>query len=173
MECEFKYEKGNYNKWAVSVAVTLLSSPIITRILANCFPTDVSDIILPLYILFILIFTLVYLFYLFIHSFDGYILCLPNQNCIAVCRGRRQRIIPIEGIESVSCLPEVTHTRYSVKHMLVFTVILKTGKKLAFCTELDIDKDMPVRQPEKFKEYIAKQPMTELYEYINKCLGAE
>ncbi len=174
MKFEFNYEKGTYNKWAVSVAVTLLSSPIIAHILANCFPDNINDIFLPLYMLFILIFTLVYLFYLFdIHSFDGYILCLSNQNRIAVCRGRRQRIIPIEDIESVSCLPEVTHTRYSVKHMLVFTVILKTGKELAFCVELDIDKDMPVRQPEKFKEYIAKQPMMELYEYINKCLGAE
>jgi len=106
-------------------------------------------------------------------SRGGYILFLSEQNSIAVCRGRKKRIIPIENIESVSCLPEITHTRGSIKHMLVFTVILDTGKKLEFYAKLDIDKDMPVQQPEKFKEYIAEQPMMKLYEYINKCLGAE
>ncbi len=104
-----------------------------------------------------------------LRSLDGIILC--NQNSIAICHKHRKRIISFNNIESVSCMPEVKHTRFAVKYNLVFTVLLDTGEEFAFCQQLDLEKSFPVQQPEKFKEYIAEQPMMKLYEYINERLG--
>ncbi len=165
MKFEFEYEKGSANRFAAFIVAVYLVLIVLVYIIRY----DVM-----LWLLWFMVLIVIIIFSIIKSNCQcGYILCLSNQNSIAVCRGRRQRIIPIEDIESVSCLPEVTYGRYSVKHMLVFTVILKTGKELAFCVKLDVDKDMPVQQPEKFREYIAEQPMMKLYEYINKCLGAE
>lgn len=165
MKFEFNYEKGSKNRWSVFM---YLACPITAIILAYCFPDKYRNYIKPSFYIFAIIWLIICV--IISNRLEGYIFC--EQNTFAVCRGRIKRIISIEDIESVSCLPEL-HRPYSVKHMLVFTVILKTGKKLAFCTCLDVDKDMPVQQPEKFKEYIAEQPMMKLYEYINKCLGAK
>lgn len=169
MKFEFEYEKGSANRFGAFIFATQLVIILSAFFFFHSDPTDYMLFILWVMAMMVLMIAIIIkpsLYY-------GYILCLSNQNSIAVCRGHRQRIIPIEDIERVSCLPEITYGKYSVKHMLVFTVILKTGKKLVYYAKLDIDKDMPVRQPEKFKEYIAEQPMMKLYEYINKCLGAE
>ncbi len=163
MKFEFKYEKGSVDRWTVFMCIVLLA-PII---FIFCLQVEYQENIMLLFYIFVIIWIIVHL--IKSNRFGGYV--LYKENSIAVCRGRKKLIIPIENIESVSCLPEVTSRNHTVKHMLVFTVILDTGKKLEFYAKLDIDKDMPVQQPEKFKEYIAEQPMMKLYEYINECLG--
>jgi len=165
LKFEFKYEKGSADRFAVFMCIVLLA-PIIFVV---CLPVEYQKNLMPLFFIFVIIWIIVYS--IKSNRFGGYV--LYKENSIAVCRGHKKRLIPIEDIESVSCLPEVTSTNHTVRHMLVFTVILETGKKLEFYAKLDIDKDMPVQQPEEFKEYIAEQPMMKLYEYINKCLGVK
>ena len=166
MKCEFDYEKSSLNKWTAFGLAVLFGGMIILGALA-CFIPDYKYEFEGLMFIFAILGAV--LLRVKLSSLDGGIMC--GQNGIAVCRKHRKRVISFKSIESVSCVPEVMHTRYSVKHYLVFTVTLKTDKKLEFCKELDIEKDFPVQQPEKFKEYIDEQPMMNVYEYINEMVG--
>lgn len=163
MKCEFDYEKSSLNGWTAFGLAVIFGGMIILAALAFY----VSDYKYEFELLsFIFAIFGAVLLRVKLSGLDGAIMC--GQNGIAVCRKHRKRVISFESIESVSCVPEVMHTRYSVKHYLVFTVMLKTDKKLEFCKELDIDKDFPVQQPEKFREYIDGHPMMKLYGYINE-----
>lgn len=165
MKCEFDYEKSSLNSWTAFGLAVIFGGMIILSVLTICMSDYGYE-----FELFLFIFAIfgAVLLRVKLSSLDGGIIC--GKNSIAVCHKRRKRIISFESIESVLCVPEVMHTRYSVKHYLVFTVTLKTDKKLEFCKELDIDKDFPVQQPEKFREYIDEQPMMKLYEYINEMV---
>lgn len=163
MKCEFDYEKSSLNKWTAFGLAVIFGGMIILGALAFC----ISDYKYEFELLsFIFAIFGAVLLRVKLSNLDGVIMC--SQKSIAVCRKHRKRVIPFGSIESISCVPEVMHTRYDVKHYLVFTVTLKTDKKLEFCKELNIEKDFPVQQPEKFKEYIEEQPLMQLCSYINE-----
>lgn len=162
MKCKFDYEKSSLNNWT-AFGLTVIFGGLIILAALSFYRYEFEGL------MFIFGIVGAVLLRVKLSNLDGVIMF--SQNSIAVCRKRRKRVIPFESIESVSCVPEVMHTRYDVKHYLVFTVILKTDKKLEFCKELDIEKDFPVQQPEKFKEYIDEQPLMQMYKYINERSG--
>ncbi len=169
MEAKFTYEKGSLNKWTAFMLTMLfvLGGIVSLTVLAVCIPNYADwadDIAMLSFAAFGIVWSLIAAVRL--RTLDGII--LYDRNCITVCRKRRKRIISFDDIKSVCCMPEVKHTRFAVKHNLVLTVLLGTGKELAFCQQLDIEKSFPVQQPEKFKEYIDEQPLMRLCNYINE-----
>lgn len=171
MKCEFNYEKGSRKKWETFTWVMffVLGAIISLTALIVCVP-DYADLASDIAILSFMVFAVLWTLIMTVklHSLDGIILC--GQDSIEVRRKRRKRIISFDNIESVSCMPEVKHTRYAVKHNLIFTVLLKTDEELEFCHQLDVEKSFPVQQPEKFKKYIDEQPLMQVCMYINERL---
>lgn len=164
MKCRFDYY-NNINDKLIAFLVIVCFLPLIFYAFSN------NDIFVAMYLV-----SLPILFFALLKSKHSKGTIRYKQEGIEICRLRGKREIPrfvIEfyNIEDVFCQPEVSTENHQVVHTLVFTVILETGKKFAFYKRLDVEKDLPVRQPEKFKEYIDEQPMMKLYEYIKRKVG--
>lgn len=62
----------------------------------------------------------------------------------------------------------VGNTFRGVGYVMLLSVVLKKGSSIQLKKCLNISSDMPVKDPDKFKEYIARQPLSEICSFINE-----
>ncbi len=55
-----------------------------------------------------------------------------------------------------------------VGYVMLLSVVLKKGGSIQLKKVLSISSDMPANDPDKYKEYIAQQPLSEICSFINE-----
>lgn len=73
-------------------------------------------------------------------------------------------------IEYTSTDVEVVGGQGIVIYWLTLSVNTKNGKKIKLQKKLDIPRDMPANEPDKYKEHLNNQPLSQISDFINEKL---
>lgn len=71
-------------------------------------------------------------------------------------------------IEHTATDVEVVSGRGIVSYWLTLSVCVKNGKKIKLQEKLDIPRDMPANDPDKYKEHLGNQPLSQISNFINE-----
>ncbi|MDE7302035.1 MAG: hypothetical protein K2N60_01805 [Oscillospiraceae bacterium] len=83
----------------------------------------------------------------------------------------RKKVIDYSDIKSVECGVESHGMRYgNVVYEMVFTITTADELEAIFLKRLNIEKDFPASEPDKYKQYLYAQPLMKISHYIDSKL---
>ncbi len=175
MKCEF-YTTGTFSAWRGTFILFIIFS---VSIIFTLIPTLlVYDEYRTAVLISLTVFILSVIGLIFVRLFKGGVIRANEKQIIIYHNfmGRKAFACHIgyNEIENVEYQIEGVRNRFSfLYYELMLVIKKKSGKKIKLSVCLDIEEKFPMENPEEYKKYLNEQPMMNLYEYINKCLGAE
>ena len=80
--------------------------------------------------------------------------------------------LPLSDITYFSCDVEMQSARYNgIYYTMVLTIKTSDGKRFAYEQELDVEDDLPAKDPEKYREFLDEQPMMKLCGFVKEIKG--